>query len=141
MAPLSKSHATALFGGNIDNFNEMVKKALHDCPIPAEEGTIRALIHNYGSAYTQIYHYIKLDSELGDTIGVSDTIKGQVVHAVREEMAQTLRDVVLRRTDLGTGEFPGKEAVKVCADVMAHECRWSKHRTEEEVTAVYGCFP
>ena len=136
----SKSHATRLFGGDIDDFDGLVKQALHGCPIPAEERTIRALIHNYGTAYSQVYHYIKRDRELGQTMGEGDLLKAQVIYAVREEMAQTLTDVVLRRTDLGTGEYPGMQAIDICIGVMANELQWSQRRTDDEIAAVNRQF-
>ena len=138
--PPSKSHNTGLYGGNIHDLDEEVNQALEDCPVPADKRTIRALIHNYGSKYSQIYHYIKLDPELGVTIGITETLKAQVVHAARVEMAQTLKDVVLRRTDLGTGEFPGTQAIDICASILGDELQWSQCRKDDEIAAVNKHF-
>jgi glycerol-3-phosphate dehydrogenase len=66
------------------------------------------------------------------SVDASPVLKAEVVHAVREEMAQTLADVVLRRTDLGTGDYPGDRALAACAEIMARELEWSQERTERE---------
>ena len=38
-------------------------------------------------------------------------IGAQIVEAIRNEMAVTLEDVILRRTGLGSAGYPGDEAV------------------------------
>ena len=47
-----------------------------------------------------------------------------IVAAVREEMAQTLSDVIFRRTDLGTGGHPGQTELSECAQLVAEELGW-----------------
>ena len=54
-------------------------------------------------------------------VGSSSVRAAEVVHAVRDEMALKLTDVVLRRTQLGTEEHPGESALKECADLMGLE--------------------
>ena len=60
-------------------------------------------------------------------------IKAEVVHAVREEMAEKIGDVVFRRTDIGTGGHPGEEALRECARVMASELGWDGDRVRREI--------
>ena len=63
------------------------------------------------------------------------------VHAVRSEMAETLADVVFRRTDLGTGGNPGDEALETCAVIMGTELGWDRARRELELAEVRARFP
>jgi glycerol-3-phosphate dehydrogenase len=62
--------------------------------------------------------------------GVADRTR----HAVREEMAIRLSDVVLRRTDLGTGGPPSPADLEAAARAMAEALAWdeAKLRAERE---------
>ncbi len=60
--------------------------------------------------------------------------------AVRDEMARTLADAVLRRLDLGTGGLPTEEDLTVVLGVLATELRWDDERQRaerKELEAVY----
>jgi glycerol-3-phosphate dehydrogenase len=61
---------------------------------------------------------------------------GEVLRAVREEMALKLSDVVFRRTTLGAPPGPTRTAVEVAADAMAAELGWDTLRQAEEIEAV-----
>ncbi|MEO1622193.1 MAG: hypothetical protein AAFU53_14330, partial [Cyanobacteria bacterium J06632_3] len=45
-------------------------------------------------------------------------------------------DAVLRRTDLGSLEYPGEKALRVCAELMAPELGWSESRIIAEMNEV-----
>jgi glycerol-3-phosphate dehydrogenase len=53
-------------------------------------------------------------------------------YAVREEMALTLADAVLRRLDLGTGGPPAAREIEAVASTMASELGWDRGRVREE---------
>ena len=55
-------------------------------------------------------------------------------------MAQNVSDVVFRRTDLATGDYPGRETLRGCADVLAAELRWAQPRIEQEINSVIKGF-
>jgi glycerol-3-phosphate dehydrogenase len=57
-------------------------------------------------------------------------------HAVDAEMAQTLTDVVVRRTGLGAAGYPGDGVVNECAGMMQQICRWSTERAASEIAAL-----
>ncbi|NOY61673.1 MAG: hypothetical protein GXP10_00725, partial [Gammaproteobacteria bacterium] len=46
-----------------------------------------------------------------------------------------------RRTDLGTASYPGREAITVCADLMAKELGWDDVRRNEEIEKTIVAFP
>jgi glycerol-3-phosphate dehydrogenase len=56
--------------------------------------------------------------------------------AVREEMARTLADAVLRRLDLGTAGPPADAELEAVARVMASELGWSEARLADERRAL-----
>ena len=63
-------------------------------------------------------------------------IRGQIVHAVRSEMAVQLPDIVMRRTPLYMSEALDGVALNACAGVVARELRWSKRETAAQVELV-----
>lgn len=132
---------TPIYGGQIENFENLTLRATQECPFAMPEYLIRDLLYRHGSAYHEIYNYVLEDPTLGETIGCSNVIKAEVVHAVRQEMAQKLGDVVFRRTDLGTGGHPGKDVLLDCANIMARELGWSQTRLQKELGEVENEFP
>jgi glycerol-3-phosphate dehydrogenase len=80
------------------------------------------------------------DPRLRQPLGDSSVLAAEVVHAVRREMACTLADVVLRRTDLGTAQDPGRAALEMCATLVAHEKGWDKQRRLRELADLRHFF-
>lgn len=60
--------------------------------------------------------------------------------AVRQEMALTLSDAVLRRLDLGTAGAPSEADLSGVRAVMAAELGWSAERQEHERTALAAVY-
>jgi glycerol-3-phosphate dehydrogenase len=60
-------------------------------------------------------------------------LKAEVLHAVHEEMACKLTDVVFRRTTFGLTGDPGDACLNTCAALMAKELGWDASRTRREV--------
>ena len=61
--------------------------------------------------------------------------------AVREEMALTLADAVLRRLDLGTGGAPSPADLDCAALTMASELGWDAPRLSIERSALAAVYP
>ena len=62
--------------------------------------------------------------------------RGEIMRAVREEMAVTLTDIVFRRTALGAVPGPHRAAVEAAARVAGSELGWDSLRQEAEIDAV-----
>lgn len=135
--PGCKTEITRLVGGNIERFEEFMKENIRRKPYNLSEAVMKHLSYNYGTTLNVITDYGKEDEQLMQTIPNSDeTLKAEVVHAVRHEMAQKLSDVILRRTDLGSGEHPGIEALQAVAQIMAKELGWDENRQKAEIDEV-----
>jgi len=48
-------------------------------------------------------------------------------------MAIKLGDVIFRRTDIGTGEYPSENTVQVAAEIMGHELDWNENQINSEI--------
>jgi glycerol-3-phosphate dehydrogenase len=129
----SKTHKLAIYGAEFDQFQKLFQEANLKTNSLLNPNIIRSLLHNYGARYYEVLKYIKEDSSFAETVENSQTIKAEIIHAVREEMAVKLGDVIYRRTDIGTGEYPSENAVRVCAELMGKELGWGGHQTQCEI--------
>ena len=141
--PLRKcvTDVTPVYGGRIECFDEFLRRAVEQCPSTVRSEVVRSLVHNYGSEYRYVLKYIDGNPMCAETLGRTDVMKAEVLHAIREEMAQTLGDVVFRRTNLGIGAYPGDVALQACADLMATELGWDQSRVYRELATVKSTFP
>ncbi|MCP4423578.1 MAG: glycerol-3-phosphate dehydrogenase/oxidase [Chloroflexi bacterium] len=137
----SATAVTPLHGGDFDTFDQLLSQAERERPsaLPAE--LMPELLQNYGAAYKPVLKYANENPALAAPVGATTVLKAEVVHAIRDEVAQKLSDIVLRRTDLGAGEYPGETAVQTCADLMAAELGWDERRTQQEIAEVKAEFP
>lgn len=139
--PASATSTTPVHGGGIERFGEFRREAIEkrDPAISAE--SMRGLVHNHGASYLRVLEPIRENPSWAEALEGSAVIKAEVIHAVRNEMAHTLGDVVFRRTDLGTAGSPGEPALRECAALMASELHWDGTRVEAELAEVRQSFP
>ena len=132
---------TPIYGGDIERFNNFLKDAIEKRPQELDEGIMRNLIYNYGSEYQEVLKYLDETPSYSQRITDSlDVIEAEIIHGIREEMAQKLTDVIMRRTELGTGEYPGDEGLKTCARIMAQELGWDRLRVRKEIKEVKSIY-
>lgn len=121
-------------GGEFPDFNGLLGQMLHSAGTMLGEEHVRRLVMNYGTECRALVDVCKSDSSLGRLpCDCPDIIGAEVVHAVRSEMAQTLSDIVFRRTDLGSAGTPDEATLRACADLAAREAGWDAKRKETEV--------
>jgi glycerol-3-phosphate dehydrogenase len=95
----------------------------------------------YGPDVAHLWGLVRERPALGTRLGGSETIGAQIVHAARREGARHLDDVVLRRTELGAADQPGREAIAHAARLMAEEHGWDAARTKDEIERVATGYP
>ena len=139
--PKCTTMKTPIYGGDIERFDDFLKDAIEKRPYGLDEGIMRNLIYNYGSEYQEVLKYLDEDSGYSQRIIDSlDVIKAEIIHGIREEMAQKLSDVVLRRTELGTGEYPGDKGLETCARIIGQELGWDELRVQKELEEVKSIY-
>ncbi|MBI1884468.1 MAG: glycerol-3-phosphate dehydrogenase/oxidase [Chlamydiae bacterium] len=124
-APQSLSRFTPVYGGQIEKFDDFLKDQIKNRLAGWDENLVRSLVYNYGSSYSEI----KASSP-------QDLMRHEVIHAIQEEMAQKLVDVVLRRTEWGTAGCPEDSILDLCAQTMALELGWDSARIRSEIEEV-----
>jgi len=99
-------------------------------------GTLRTLVETYGRAYPRV---LELGRKLPDGFErlcpSNPEIVAQLHHALREELAVSLQDVLLRRTGIGQSRCQGLDCAEPIAARMAELGGWSKRRLDAELEA------
>ncbi len=80
------------------------------------------------------------ETPLAKACFLSGTLEERTRQAVRDEMAATLADAVLRRLDLGTAGPPPQDELGLAARVMAEELGWDAARERSERAALAAFF-
>jgi glycerol-3-phosphate dehydrogenase len=123
---------------------------LHGCDIPDmkafissiqseklfEKATMDYLATAYGSEYPLVRDIMKTDASLARPLNGDGETLAEVVFAVRNEMARTLPDIMLRRTGFGTLGNPGGEIIRKIAESAAAELKWDAARMKAEIEKV-----
>jgi glycerol-3-phosphate dehydrogenase len=97
------------------------------------------MARNYGSKAEQIIS--EAASEQLRTMGDSHVLEAEVTHAIRNEMATSVADVVLRRTDLASGGLTDTAALDRCTDLVAAALQLTPQQAQEQKEAVARRIP
>ena len=139
--PQCQTHLTRIYGGNIERFDDFMTKALDLHRDDLSDESVNLLVRNYGSAYPEVLKNMNKESKIDESFSNGfKVIKAQVIHAIHEEMAQKLSDIVFRRTELGLLANPGDSILAACAEIAAQEMGWDQNRKESEIQQVKDEF-
>lgn len=130
-APPCRTARTPVWGGDfrtVAGLEAEIGRKHPDLPT----AIVRSLRRNHGSMYERVLETCSGDPELRQPLGTTSVLAGEVVYAVRNEMALHLEDVVLRRTDLGRHGTVDPDALEAAARLMAAELDWSDDRRLDE---------
>jgi glycerol-3-phosphate dehydrogenase len=131
--PRAPTDRLALAGGDFEDFGALQAAARREVPAHISTSTLEAWLRNHGSDFRSL---ARLAQTLGEAepLGGTDAVMAEVTHAVRREMAVRLQDVILRRTDMGSGAHPGRAAIEQTAHGMQRLMGWTDERRAAEVT-------
>jgi glycerol-3-phosphate dehydrogenase len=122
----------ALTGGDIGDFETLRSDARRQVPPRISARTADAWVRNHGTEFRVLATLAQSPAQ-AERLGDSDTVVAEVTLAVNEEMAMRLEDVILRRTDLGSGAHPGAAALSRAADAMGDLLGWNDARRRREI--------
>lgn len=125
--------ATALLPGGMKQFSEFEKALTQESD---NFSGIDHLARLYGARLPEVLALTLKQPELRSTFSPSGDIGAQILFAMREEMALTLEDVVIRRTGIGQLGKPEDSVLERAAKIMANELHWSEDRRKGEITAI-----
>jgi glycerol-3-phosphate dehydrogenase len=124
-------------GGAVDRISAFLQESsVRASAFPNSDHVARL----YGSRLPQLLGIAAEDPALMRPLSPRGDVAAQIVLAVREEMALTLEDVVMRRTTMGQEGDPGTDALARAAAIMTRECGWSDARRRAEIDSVAALF-
>jgi glycerol-3-phosphate dehydrogenase len=91
----------------------------------------------YGSGQGDILRTLNAEPDLVAPLSDECAItRGEIRHAVIDEMAVRLSDAMLRRTEAGSAGHPGRPALESAARIMGELLRWTATNREREIDRV-----
>lgn len=128
-------------GGDIPYFDEYLQQEIAKRPWDLPPEQIRHLVYNYGTAYPEVLRYLEEHGNWREKVAADEeVIAAEVVHAVRDEMALKLADVVRRRTELGASGCPAAADLQKTARLMAGELGWDAGHIAAEIAATQQLY-
>jgi glycerol-3-phosphate dehydrogenase len=96
--------------------------------------TAARLLRVYGSRAREVARLAREEPELAEVVSEETaSVAAEVVHAFREEMAETLADCLLRRTMVGLNGRLGLDALEASARIARRFLGWDEARAASEV--------
>jgi glycerol-3-phosphate dehydrogenase len=126
------TESTPLAGGDFEDFANLREAARREVASKVAPRTLDAWLRNHGTDYRLLLHLAQAPAQ-ARPLGATDTVMAELTHAVEHEMAVHLQDVILRRTDMGSGAHPGRLAVEQAAAGMQSVMGWSDERRRAEM--------
>ncbi len=102
--------------------------------------TVEYLGRHYGTDYTHVLEMARRDAALAETVNDDGEILAQVLYGFEREMALTLKDILFRRTGIGTLGHPGDAVVQKVADIAEKARGWTGERKQTEVREAERAF-
>lgn len=129
-----RTATTALPGGEIADPEVLASEARRQLADTLPADVIAHLVAAYGARFRAVTDLVAGHPALAARVGDAHPVIGaELVHAVRAELACTLTDTVVRRTGLGAAGYPGDEAARAAAAIMAAELGWDAARVAREI--------
>lgn len=134
------SQSMPLPGGAIEDFEALAKDVERNRPAWLSAVSAATLLANFGTKMPRVLALAETDAALRSYVAGTDVTFAEIECALRDEMAQTMSDIVFRRTELGTGGHPGEAALADVAAFMQAKLDWTPARTQEERRSVDAQF-
>ena len=133
----SDTDTTMLPGAGIADHEALTIETARAVGLEVAPPIVRHITGIYGDRCAAIVRLMADQSDWRMPLVPGRPIVGaEVIHAIRAEMACTLADVVIRRSELGAMGHPGREVVEAMARIAAEELGWDADRRNREIAAV-----
>ena len=121
-----------LFACKIDNFGEFItkKQKQYNEFLPEQ---IEYLTKRYGTEIDELFAIANENDTYKNPLNKDGENLAQVIFAIRNEMALSLPDIMIRRTGIGQLGHPGKETLNKVAKLAAKELNWDDKKLNSEI--------
>src|SRR5262249_4912097 len=139
--PRRSTQTSPLPGAGIADHEALAIETARAVHLELAPPIIRHLMGIYGDRVAAIVRLMAERSEWRmPLVAGQPNVGAEAIHAIRSEMARTLADIVIRRTELGAMGYPGDEMTAAAAAVAAEELGWDDGRRAREIAAVRGFY-
>jgi glycerol-3-phosphate dehydrogenase len=137
----SQTGEKPVHGGNMTDLTHFLAQAQAEKPVWLSDESLKHLIQTYGTNYEDVLAYRSENPVWGRTVSSkTPVLMAEIIHAVRSEMAQKLRDVIQRRTKLGSVGLPDVATILRTADLMMSELNWTPQQRFKEIQHLYDAY-
>ena len=103
---------------------------------------INHLLVNYGIETDTLLEYIRSKPQSAELIpGTQHHIAAEIHHAVTNEQALTLSDLLKRRLAIGDRAPPDPVTAQYCAQLMQQLLSWSDETLQAQISELYASYP
>ena len=102
--------------------------------------TVEYVSRNYGTESQVVFRIARSNPRFAEAVSHDGEILAEVVYAIQYESAKTLRDIMLRRTGIGTLGNPGKTVIDKISSLAAGMLGWSEKRKEDEIASLMKVY-
>jgi glycerol-3-phosphate dehydrogenase len=126
---------TPVHGGDMSDKGALLASLQSQAGPGAPAAAIAHLADTFGSSAPQVL--------LGGStlLPNAEIFEAEVRYAARNEMVETLADLVLRRLDLGSGSEVETIPLTACARIAGTELGWDAARQSAEIARVRASYP
>jgi glycerol-3-phosphate dehydrogenase len=128
-----RSRDIPIWGGNVQSYEEFFANSMASLDGVFSSDSKKHLLHTYGSRYQDVLNYVKESKMREPLCGDTYVIKAELIFAIRCEMAHTLSDILMRRTELGTAGRASDAQIAAGAALAARELNWTPSRQNQEI--------
>ncbi len=136
-----RSDFIRLKGGSFDSFPRLLTTIAAKLDENTEPARVEHIARNYGADHESLVALIREDKDSARVFTDTQVAAADIIHAIRSEMAESLADVVFRRTDVATAGNPGEQVLMDILDIVAREKNWSDDVKRAEYHQVISRFP
>ncbi len=131
-ASTTKQHALAGAAGFTTDYWKTLAK-----DYALGEATAQHLAQKFGTRAPEVLALARADAPLGAALAEGlPHLRAEVVYAIRNEMAQTIEDILARRLGLQLFDWRKSiEAAPAVADLLARELAWPRERRDEAIAS------
>lgn len=123
-------------GGDIGIVGEYLERQRAAAKGLVDDACLEELVHSYGSGHVDVLEYVRKEPRLGQRIAPDRPfVLAQIHHAVDHEMAFTVTDVALRRTDAGNLGDRDLRVGQVIAEELAAKLHLSEAERKKQLAA------
>ena len=122
---------------DIDTFVASAKSANSDF----SASTVDFLSRIYGTEFNQVMDIARSNVKYATPLDADGEMLAQVLYSLKNEMACTLTDILIRRTGVGTLGNPGPKVIEAIAEIAARELNWNTARLDRELEKADAASP